>query len=317
MTARPAPQLPDAQHSDSYNFEPKLDGWRCLAFHRPDGTVALQSRQTKRLTAYFPEITAAVGEQIPAGTVLDGELVIYRDGRCDFIALHHRLNHRPNRAIAMASYVVLDVLALAAEDLRGLPYRKRRKKLRHLLADIGPPLALMPATRDLAGAQAWMREHVEAGVEGVVVKHREHGYRPRRRSWWKVRTRTTADAVVGGVIGPLDAPEALLLGLPDDTGRLRVAGRTGPLTLPARRELGALLVPAQRPHPWPERIPASRFGQLPGDLVDYTPTEPLLVVEVDTDTCFDQNRWRHPTAFTRVRAELDPLDMSPPGRDDE
>ena len=96
-----------------------------------------------------------------------------------------------------------------------------------------------------------------------------------------------------------------------------MAGRTGPLTLPARRELGTLLVPPQRTHPWPERIPASRFGQLPGDLVDYTPTEPLLVVEVDTDMCFDQNRWRHPTAFKRVRAELDPLDLSPPRSDDE
>ena len=113
------------------------------------------------------------------------------------------------------------------------------------------------------------------------------------------------------------APEAPLLGLPDGTGRLRVAGRTSPLTLPARHELGTLLVPPQRTHPWPERIPASRFGQLPGDLVDYTPTEPLLVVEVDTDTCFDQNRWRHPTAFKRVRAELDPLDLSPPRSDDE
>jgi ATP-dependent DNA ligase len=122
----------------------------------------------------------------------------------------------------------------------------------------------MPATRELGGAQAWMHNHTKAGVEGVVVKHREHGYRPRRRCWWKVRTRTTADAVVGGVLGPLDAPEALLLGLPDDNGRLRVAGRTGPLTLPARRELGALLIPAQRTHPWPERIPLSRFGQLPG-----------------------------------------------------
>src|SRR5690242_21758699 len=101
----------------------------------------------------------------------------------------------------------------------------------------------MPATRDLDGAHSWMRDYVHAGVEGVVVKHREHGYRPRRRSWFKVRARTTADAVVGGVIGPLDAPEALLLGLPDDTGRLRVAGRPGPLTLPARRELGTLLVP--------------------------------------------------------------------------
>jgi hypothetical protein len=99
-------------------------------------------------------------------------------------------------------------------------------------------------------------------MEGVVVKHREHGYRPRWRSWWKVRTRVTADAVVGGVIGALDAPDALLLGLPDKRGRLRVAGRTAPLTLPARRELGALLMPPRRVHPWPDRIPSSRFGQL-------------------------------------------------------
>jgi ATP-dependent DNA ligase len=311
MTARPAPQLPDAQHSERYMFEPKLDGWRCLAFHRLDGTVALQSRQTKPLTAHFPEITAAVRDQIPAGTVLDGELVIYRGGRCDFAALHHRLTHRPGR-MAAASYVVFDVLTVAGRDLRGLPCRKRRKKLRRLLAATEPPLALMPATRDLVGAQAWMREHVEAGVEGVVVKHREHAYRPRRRSWIKVRTRMTADAVVGGVIGPLNAPEVLLLGLPDERGRLRVAGRTGLLTLPARRELGALLIPAQRTHPWPDRIPASRFGQLPGELVDYTPTEPLLVVEVDADVCFEHRRWRHPTPFRRIRTELDPTDLSPP-----
>jgi len=160
------------------------------------------------------------------------------------------------------SYVVFDVLAVAGRDLRGLAYRKRRKKLRRLLAATEPPL--MPATRELVGAHAWMREHVEAGVEGVVVKYREHGYRPRRRSWCKVRTRTTADAVVGGVIGPLNAPEALLLGLPDDNGRLRVAGRTGPLTLPARRELGALLIPAQRTHPWPNGSGRRGSGSCPG-----------------------------------------------------
>jgi ATP-dependent DNA ligase len=314
MTARPAPALPDRQHSDSYMYEPKLDGWRCLAFHRLDRTVALQSRQRKSLTAYFSDITAAVFEQLPPGTVLDGELVIYRDGRCDFAALHQRLT-RPAHPPTTASYVIFDLLAVAGRDLRGLPYRKRRKRLRRLLTDAGPPLALMPATGDPAGARTWMRDYADAGVEVVVVKHREHGYRPRRRSWFKVRARTTADAVVGGVIGPLDAPEALLLGLPDDTGRLRVAGRTGPLTLPARRELGTLLVPPQRSHPWPQRIPASRFGQLPGDLVDYTPTEPLLVVEVDADVCFEHHRWRHPTGFRRVRAELDPVDLSPHSRD--
>ena len=126
----------------------------------------------------------------------------------------------------------------------------------------------------------------------------------------EVRTRVTADAVVGGVIGALDAPEALLLGRPDEHDRLRVAGRTVPLTLPARRELGAVLMPPRRAHPWPERIPSSRFGQLPGDLVDYTPTEPLLVVEVDADVSFEHDRWRHPTTYRRVRSDLRPMDLT-------
>jgi ATP-dependent DNA ligase len=103
-------------------------------------------------------------------------------GHCDFAALHQRLTGGRGRAVAAVSYVVFDVLAVAGSDLRSLPHRRRRKRMRRLLADTGPPLVLMPATRDLVGAQAWMRDHVDAGVEGVVVKHREHGYRPRRRS---------------------------------------------------------------------------------------------------------------------------------------
>jgi hypothetical protein len=97
-----------------------------------------------------------------------------------------------------------------------------------------------------------------------------------------VRTRTTAEAVIGGALASLDAPEALLLGRPDPDGRLRVAGRTAALPPPVRRELGALLVPPDGPHPWPRRIPSSRFGHLPSKPIDYTPTEPLVVVEVDT-----------------------------------
>lgn len=89
-----------------------------------------------------------------------------------------------------------------------------------------------------------------------------------------------------------------------------VAGRTSSLTLPARRELGGLLVPPQGVHPWPERIPASRFGQLGAEPVDYTPTEPAVVVEVDADVCFEQDRWRHATIFRRVRSDLEPVDLA-------
>jgi hypothetical protein len=80
--------------------------------------------------------------------------------------------------------------------------------------------------------------------------------------------------------------------------------------LPARREIGAVLVPARQAHPWPARIPSSRFGQLPGELVDYTPTEPLLVVEVDADVSFEHDRWRHPTRYRRVRSDLRPMDLT-------
>jgi ATP-dependent DNA ligase len=100
--------------------DPELDGWRCLAFHRVGGQVVLQSRQQRPLTTYFPDITAAIATQIPSGTVLDGELVVYRDGRCDFAALQQRISARP-RLTCAASMVVFDVLALAGRDLRGLP----------------------------------------------------------------------------------------------------------------------------------------------------------------------------------------------------
>jgi ATP-dependent DNA ligase len=119
--------------------------------------------------------------------VLDGELVVYRGGRCDFAALHGRVSGRL-RLAAAASFVVFVVLTIGGRDLRHMPYRKRRKRLRRLLADARPLLMLMPATRELVGAQTWIRDHAAVGVEGAVIKHREHGYRPRRRSWWKVRT---------------------------------------------------------------------------------------------------------------------------------
>lgn len=146
------------------------------------------------------------------------------------------------------------------------PTQPGGKRLQRLLAGAVPPLALMSATRELVGARAWLREHTVAGVEGVVVKHRQHGYRPQRRSSWKVRTRTAADAVVGGVIGSLDAPDALLLGLPDERGRLRVAGRTGPLTLPARRELGPLLVPRRGFIPGRSASPPASWASSPRSL---------------------------------------------------
>ena len=190
--------------------------------------------------------------------------------------------------------------------------RRRSGWLRRLLAVAEPPLALMPATRELVGAQAWMREHAAAGGGGRGDQIPRARLPARRRSW-KVRTQVTADAVVSGVIGSFEAPEALLLGLPDGEGRFADGGadRTADAACTPRAGCAAV-PPGAAAHPWPQRLPTSRLGALPGDLIDYTPTEPLLVVEVDTDSCFEQQRWRHPTGFRRVRDDLQPGDLTGP-----
>jgi ATP-dependent DNA ligase len=319
MVARPAPALPPPERAALFSFEPKFDGFRCLAFRTSDG-VLLQSRQLRPLTRYFPEVAAALAEQLAPGTVVDGELCVYRDGQLDFTALQRRIHpsamHAARRGeLAPASLVVFDVLAVAGADLRGRPYWARREHLELLLRNARPPLVLMPATRDLGAAHAWLTEHAGAGIEGVVVKDVRRGYRPSRTSWEKVRTRATVDAVVGGVLGPLDEPRALVLGRHDGDGRLRVVGRTGPLPASARREVGTLLVPPQGRHPWPRRISSSRFGQLPPEPVDYAQVEPLLVVEVDADLCWEQGRWRHPTEFRRLRVDLCAHDLLGAARD--
>lgn len=88
-------------------------------------------------------------------------------------------------------------------------------------------------------------------------------------------------------IGPREVPEALLLGRYDQHGRQRVVGRTGPLTLPARRELGSLLSTPRGSHPWPDVLPANRLGHWSTDDLAYTPIELSVVVEVDADACFE------------------------------
>ncbi len=313
MLAIPALQLPTG-HPGGWIAEPKVDGFRCIAL-RSLNTVALQSRQQRSLTRYFPEIAAAVCE-LDVDVALDGELVCWNEGRIDFAALQQRLHPSQRRAQELAeampaAYVVFDILALAGTDVRSKPYVARRALLEDVLGRQLPHgLVLMPMTTDFGVARAWMRDHTKAGVEGVVVKHLAATYRPGGgRPWLKIRTRLTAEAVVGGVLGSLDHPEALVLGRPDPQGRLRVAGRTRLLSPAARAELAALLTPAAAGHPWPPAIPSSWFGQLPSKPIDYRPVLPDRVVELDVDTAFERHRWRHGARFVRIRPDLQPADL--------
>jgi hypothetical protein len=138
----------------------------------------------------------------------------------------------------------------------------------------------------------------------TVAKRSSQSYRPGKTKWQKIRTRVTAEAVVGGVLGSLKHPDALVVGLPDLSGRLRIAGRTGPLPLALQRDIPELLIAAGGTHPWPEVIPSSRFGQRPSKPVDYTRVLPSLVVELDVDMAFEQHRWRHAARLVRLRRDL-------------
>lgn len=313
MLARAESELPTGA---GWAYEPKLDGWRVALTVSATRSVTLQSRVGKPLARYFPEIVEAAASSLPLGTVLDGELVIPEGSGVDFAALQARIHPSPTAVEELArarpaAFIAFDVLALDGHDLRGETYDFRRARLVHLLAAKPDYIGLMPMTTNPDLARAWLVDQPK-GIEGCVAKRRSGIYRPKVRGWRKIKTTVTTEAVVGGVIGPLERPQALILGLTDERGRLRVAGRTGSLPKPARVELGRLLVPVSGEHPWPETLPASRFGQLPGaPRVAYTQVEPTLVVEIEHDLAYEQDRYRHATRFVRCRPDLSARDLRP------
>lgn len=192
---------------------------------------------------------------------LDGELVVAGPGgRLDFMALNRRLAGGGVGLPGRASYVVFDALSAGGTNLRGYPCRVRRAVLEQLLAGARPPLAIVPMTTDGVAAQVWLSDHLEAGIEGVVAKRLDHAYSQAKRAWSKVRGRRTAEAVVGGVLGPISAPVALVVGRRDEQGQLRVAGRTAPIPRPDRAGVGKVLRPAGYWHPWAPVLAPSRFG---------------------------------------------------------
>ncbi|MEV4084767.1 ATP-dependent DNA ligase [Nonomuraea fuscirosea] len=296
-------------------YEPKLDGFRALAIVDSDRGVHVQSRNGARFNEIFPEVTWSVFEHVPARTVLDGEIVRWSSGRLDFGALHRRNIAGRRRAASMAQaepchFAVFDVLRLRGRDVTGLPLRERRALLEDLFATIPAAgvLALGMHTTDEAEARTWYETMHVAGVEGLVIKAARSTYDRGARRWLKLKRRTSADAIVGGYIGPPRRPSGLLLGRYDPTGRLRVVGRTTPLTAQAAAELVPLLTPAVGEHPWPATLPpgwaSSPYGQ--SGPITYTKVQPDLVVEILVDMATDAGRHRHHCRYLRPRTDLDP-----------
>lgn len=274
-------RLPDGP---GWWYEPKFDGHRIVLWRDPDA-VRLHTRSGRDVTDVWPDLAAAGMEQLPQGTVLDGEAVIWVGGRLSFSAVQSRAASAPTRARVLAverpaTYAVWDVLQHAElGDVRPWPYVERRRLLLEVLAAARPPIQPVPATDDLTVAAEWYTSLQAQGIEGIVAKPARSAYRP-ARIWRKVRHAETVDVPVVGYTGAAARPRHLAVRLPD--GRTALTQRlTGALAAAAAAHLAAA-------------APGPRARTAAGE--PYTATDAELVVEVLAGTT------RHATvAATRVR----------------
>ncbi|WP_199837804.1 MULTISPECIES: ATP-dependent DNA ligase [unclassified Streptomyces] len=268
---------------DGWAYEPKFDGHRMVILLDEAGQVTLQARSGRDVTAAFPDLERAAA-RLPAGAVLDGEVVVWSGGRIDFAAVQRRAAATPLRAGALAralpaSYAAFDLLAEGGDDCRRLPYAERRARLVRLLAPWGPPLQAVPSTTDRDAALTWYETLPETGVEGLVVKRLDGAYRSGTRAWLKLRHSDTRDAVVIGCTGPPGRPQALVLALPGDGAPVV----SSPLSPEVRAEASRVL-----PDPAGEGV-ATAIGI--GEITYAAlPEEPAVMAEVR------QNTTRHATA---------------------
>lgn len=335
MLAKASSSLPDG---DGWLFEPKWDGFRAIVFRDGD-EVYMQSRDLKPLDRYFPELAAPLLAQLPERCVLDGEVVIAREGRLDFEALLLRIHPAASRvrmlaAESPASFVAWDLLALGDDDLRDVPQGERRARLEVVLGSAVPPVHLTPATLDRALAADWFDRFEGAGLDGVVAKRLEGVYQPGKRAMLKVKHQRTADCVVAGFRwhknGPGTHVGSLLLGLFDDEGTLHHAGVTSSFTWEKRESLVTELAPlrdgAMDAHPWAEwaewaewaafnaasegpgqRMPGAGSRWNRGKDLSWEPLRTERVAEVAYDH-LQGDRFRHATTFRRWRPDKAPAD---------
>jgi ATP-dependent DNA ligase len=310
MEARTAEALPAGR---GWQFEPKWDGFRCLAYK--DGARAvLMAKSGKPLTGFFPEVVAAL-KRLPANRfVADGELVIPIGGKLSFDALQMRLHPAESRRRKLAAetpalLVLFDLLADSGKDLTKAPLRERRAVLEKLVADFPKSslFRLSPYTRQAATAKSWLRLAGRGALDGVIAKPLDAPYLCGERAMIKVKNLKTADCVVGGFRYATGSREvgSLLLGLFNDAGKLDHVGFTsgfaqldrGALTRKLKSLNGAPGFSGDAPG-GPSRWSTERSAE-------WEPIKNVLVAEVRYDHVTD-GRFRHGTKFLRWRPDKAP-----------
>ena len=293
--ARSGKELP---LGEQWAYEPKFDGFRAIAFVDGERFV-IQSRGSKPLERYFPELSFPPGRY-----VIDGEIVIdAADGQQDFGALQQRIHPAASRIAMLAEqtparYVAFDVLALEDEVTMELPFAQRRDALERLCGD---SIGVTPLTTDPDATADWLRDG-----EGVVAKDLTAPYRPgQRKGMVKVKRVRTIDAVVAGYRPGKEAGTvgSLILGLYDEDGRLHVVGHSSGLRAAEKRALVERLAPyetGERGHGDPSRWQSERE-------LEWISLRPELVVEVTFDHA-SGGRIRHGTRILRWREDKPPAD---------
>src|SRR5436190_401853 len=285
-------------------WEPKLDGYRVLAFIEGQG-VKLRSRRGLDLSVTFPGLCAELGKQTEGSMVLDGEIVAFdAEGKPSFAALQERAQLKVERDIAAAdqtapvAFVAFDLLHFAGINLRKAPYRDRRRYLSQCLLPT-PLVQLVHASEDGIALHA---AALASGFEGVVGKRKDSRYEAGRRSasWLKVKPTRSADFVVGGYTkgkGSRAPLGAILVGY-WAKGELRYASHVGSgFDESTLKQLKARLDRLQRS--------ACPFAEKPELNAPTTWVKPNVVAEVCFQSWTDDDHLRAPV-FLRLRDDIDP-----------
>jgi ATP-dependent DNA ligase len=311
MEAQPATELPAGPE---WHYEPKWDGFRCLAF-RDDEKLELVSKSQKPLTRYFPELVAELSSLKAKKFVLDGEIVIPVDGTLSFDDLLMRIHPAESRIRKLSQqtpcvFIVFDLLVDdRGKSLIDLPLHERRRKLEIFAKKYfkkGGLIRLSPMTRNLSVARKWF--HMGVGLDGIVAKREYLPYQSGERTGMqKIKKQRTADCVVGGFryLEKKKQVGSLLLGLYNDQGLFDHVGFTSSIRNEDRQQLTKKLEKMVKPPGFTGKTPGGLSRWSTKHSIEWQPVDPKLVAEVQFDH-FTGGRFRHGTKFLRWRPEKDP-----------
>jgi ATP-dependent DNA ligase len=302
--------LPQGAH---WVYEPKWDGFRCLA-HKTRGKVFLASKSGRPLGRYFPDIVAALEAVKADDFVLDGELLIRRNGIYTFGDLQLRLHPAKSRvaklvAEAPAEFMIFDLLAENGKNFSAEPFGKRRARLEKFFKALPQKtdrFVLSPQVATVSDARKWLKNR-NWRVDGVMAKDASLPYSPGTRAMQKFKPIRTADCVVGGFrygTGS-DKVGSLLLGLYDDQGLLHHVGFTSAIANADKADLTAKLEKLVSSPGFTGRAPGGPSRWSNERSAAWKPLRSKIVVEVSFDHVTD-GRFRHGTRLLRFRPDKAP-----------